>query len=201
MALSRGNATRCSVSGSYGKTWSAHQPTGFRRQTGDQTFNACGRWRNTHYTKKTNKNWYQTLVRTLARATEMNKHLRLTAAVVCSTTCCEKSVKNTFSSSWYGQLIFFFLIAASFLCPLTQFPATHLLLSSGCCTYVCSQIGKQVHTIPVQPELAPKIWIFEILRLKSFCWLSSTANDLCTQFPNCELWIKSRKQYHKMSQL
>lgn len=52
MALSRGNATPCSVSGSYGYTWSAHQPTGFRRKTGDQTFNACGRRRNTHYTKK-----------------------------------------------------------------------------------------------------------------------------------------------------
>lgn len=108
MALSRGNATPCSVSGSYGKTWGAHQPTGFRRKTGDQTFNACGRWRNTHCTKKTNKNWYQTPVRTLARATEMNKHLRLTAAVVCSTTCCEKSVKNKCSSSWYVQLMSFF---------------------------------------------------------------------------------------------
>lgn len=109
MAL--GNATPCSVSGSYGKTWSAHQPIGFRRKTGDQTFNACGRWRNTHCTKKTNKNWYQTPVRTLARATEMYKHLRLTAAVVCSTTCCEKSVKNKCSSSWYVQLMSFFFFS------------------------------------------------------------------------------------------
>lgn len=59
--------------------------------------------------KKTkNKSWHQTPVRTLARATEMNKHLRLTAAVVCSTTCCEESVKNKCSSSWYVQLMSFF---------------------------------------------------------------------------------------------